>query len=652
MLAPFVWRELPASLLVLRREWRLVVGLGATGIAAFHTMVYVALETTTATNALLTLSLSPIAILAGAALSGSERPVKRQALGALISILGAVVLVTRGDVAVIGTADFTRGDLWMLAAIAIWAAYSLLLRRRPADLPQAVALFASVVTGLVLLLPFLFLASRTPLATFASVSVAPQRRVHRAVRVGRRFPAVVLRRLAARPDALRSVHPADAGIRCGTGRGHSPGDADPGADHRRSSRPRRAAMDLVEAPRSADEAARNARRPAGGDDFGAIGDRAEAAASPSTTPSKDRRPWPVAAEIGLEPGRDPVIMAASDMAETSRAMAMSLFKRRSVAMRALRATRAIVGGTRLDGQSQGQVTRSSAADVYDEYFVPALFAEWAGRVADASDLVGGEAVLDVACGTGALSVEAARRVRPGGAVIGLDRDDAMLTVARRKTPSVDWRLGMAELLPFETGCFDAVVSQFGLMFFGDRVAALREMWRVLDGGGRLAVAVWDRLAANVGYAAMAALVERLFGSRIADGLRSPFALGDREALRAGFAAAGIEKIEIATTEGNGAFSLARFLDANGDQGTDRRRPDRRRTIREVADGSAKGVEGIRTTRRQCCVSVLRAHRDRDQAVTGDCDGSWRIGRNLPTRLPCDPGHSGMVLPGLSLQSPV
>ena len=81
----------------------------------------------------------------------------------------------------------------------------------------------------------------------------------------------------------------------------------------------------------------------------------------------------------------------------------------------------------------------------------------------------------------------------------------------------------------------------GLMFFGDRLAALREMWRVLDGGGRLAVAVWDRIAANAGYDAMAALVERLFGSRMADEFKAPYVLGDREALRAGFAAAGIER---------------------------------------------------------------------------------------------------------------
>ena len=172
VLAPFVWRDLPACLPVLRREWRLVIGLGATGIAAFHTMVYIALETTTTTNALLTLSLSPIAILAGAALSGLERPVKRQVIGALVSIVGAAILVTRGDLAVITTANFDRGDLWMLAAIAIWAVYSLLLRRRPADLPQVVALFASVAAGLVLLLPFLFLAPRTPAAAFVSVPVA------------------------------------------------------------------------------------------------------------------------------------------------------------------------------------------------------------------------------------------------------------------------------------------------------------------------------------------------------------------------------------------------------------------------------------------------------------------------------------------------
>lgn len=71
LLAPFIWRDAVAAAPVLRREWRLIAGLGATGIAAFQTLVYVALQSTTATSALLTLSLTPIAILAGAALIGT-----------------------------------------------------------------------------------------------------------------------------------------------------------------------------------------------------------------------------------------------------------------------------------------------------------------------------------------------------------------------------------------------------------------------------------------------------------------------------------------------------------------------------------------------------------------------------------------------------
>jgi SAM-dependent methyltransferase len=112
---------------------------------------------------------------------------------------------------------------------------------------------------------------------------------------------------------------------------------------------------------------------------------------------------------------------------------------------------------------------------------------------------------------------------------------------------------MAERIPFQDQAFDAVVSQFGLMFFEDRHAALREMWRVLRPGGRIAVAVWGALDRTPGYAAMAALLQRLFGDRVADALRAPYALGDPEALRSQFAAAGISSIEIRTLDGNARF---------------------------------------------------------------------------------------------------
>ena len=141
----------------------------------------------------------------------------------------------------------------------------------------------------------------------------------------------------------------------------------------------------------------------------------------------------------------------------------------------------------------------------------------------------------------------------GGSVTGLDRNEGMLAMARRIAPAVEWKAGRAEQLPFPDASFDAVVSQFGLMFFDDRVQALREMRRVLKPGGRLAVAVWDRLENSPGYAAMAGLLERLFGRRIASELHAPFALGDPEALRALFAEAGLGEAKVATHAGTARF---------------------------------------------------------------------------------------------------
>lgn len=172
LFAPFVWRDLARNFHAVVREWRLVAALGATGIALFHPLVYVALQHTSATNALITLSLAPAVILLGASAIAGQRPTMHQLGGAAISLAGALVLITRGDVGVLTATGLNVGDLWMLAAVAVWAAYSLLLRRRPADLPQTVTLVSSIAAALPLLLPFTLLAapSLTPSATL-SVSV-------------------------------------------------------------------------------------------------------------------------------------------------------------------------------------------------------------------------------------------------------------------------------------------------------------------------------------------------------------------------------------------------------------------------------------------------------------------------------------------------
>ena len=180
---------------------------------------------------------------------------------------------------------------------------------------------------------------------------------------------------------------------------------------------------------------------------------------------------------------------------------------------------------------RGQVT-ATAAEIYNSFFVPALFGQWTGVVLDAADVQPGHSVLDVGCGTGALSVAAHERVGASGRVAGVDPNDGMLDVARREEPSIEWKAGVAEDLPYPDNDFDKVVSQFALMFFTDPARALAETARVTHPNGRIAFAVWDRFENNVGYARLADLIERLFGSTSARSLRAPFQLGDPATLAA------------------------------------------------------------------------------------------------------------------------
>ncbi|HXD44341.1 MAG TPA: DMT family transporter [Pseudolabrys sp.] len=165
---PFVWRGLRAHHRALWREWRLILALGATGIAAFQTLNYVALQTTSATHALLVLALAPIAILIGGTISGMDHPNRRQMIGMGISVIGAGVVITRGDLAILYIGGLNRGDLIMLFNVLIWTVYSLLLRRRPTDLPQDVTLAGSMLAGVLLLLPF---ADSTALAALSAPGI-------------------------------------------------------------------------------------------------------------------------------------------------------------------------------------------------------------------------------------------------------------------------------------------------------------------------------------------------------------------------------------------------------------------------------------------------------------------------------------------------
>jgi ubiquinone/menaquinone biosynthesis C-methylase UbiE len=183
----------------------------------------------------------------------------------------------------------------------------------------------------------------------------------------------------------------------------------------------------------------------------------------------------------------------------------------------------------LDAATYGQVNRS-AAEIYETFFVPALFGQWPEHVLDRAGLSTADDVLDVGCGTGILARAAARRLDGSGSVTGIDINDGMLTTARRTPEPVIWRHGPAESLPFPDQSFDRVVSQFALMFFVGQATSITEMARVARPGGTITIATWASIDQSPGYAAMIHLLQRLFGDQAANALAAPFTLGTEDKL--------------------------------------------------------------------------------------------------------------------------
>lgn len=157
ILLPFTLRGVLRQRELVWGNLKLIALLGLTGMTLFHSFVYAALESTGAINAALILSLTPVIIVVLSWLLDREQIAPAQAGGIGLSLLGAGVLITRGDASVISALDFNRGDLWMLIAVPNWALYSVLLRRRPAAVEPMVLLTVTITAGLVFLTPALIL---------------------------------------------------------------------------------------------------------------------------------------------------------------------------------------------------------------------------------------------------------------------------------------------------------------------------------------------------------------------------------------------------------------------------------------------------------------------------------------------------------------
>jgi ubiquinone/menaquinone biosynthesis C-methylase UbiE len=174
-----------------------------------------------------------------------------------------------------------------------------------------------------------------------------------------------------------------------------------------------------------------------------------------------------------------------------------------------------------------------AAELYERYPVRYILGPWAQALVARAGLKHGESVLDVACGTGVIARLAAEAVGPTGRVTGLDLNAGMLAVARslatRPGAPITWIEGSAMTMKLPNASFDVVFCQQGLQFFPDRLAALREMRRVLRPSCRALFSVWrgrgpyhtavsDALSAHLG----AEVAARFSASRLvpdADELR-------------------------------------------------------------------------------------------------------------------------------------
>lgn len=191
-----------------------------------------------------------------------------------------------------------------------------------------------------------------------------------------------------------------------------------------------------------------------------------------------------------------------------------------------------------------KVFAGSIPGLYESHLVPLLFEPYAADLVSRLVSLAPSRVLEVAAGTGVVTRAMASALPEGVSVVATDLNQAMLdhAAAAGAGRAVEWRQADATHLPFPDGAFDAVVCQFGVMFFPDRPRAFAEARRVLRPGGVLLFNVWDRIAENEFADTVEAALERVFPedpprflSRAPYGYHDLRALG-RDLAEGGFAA--------------------------------------------------------------------------------------------------------------------
>jgi ubiquinone/menaquinone biosynthesis C-methylase UbiE len=189
---------------------------------------------------------------------------------------------------------------------------------------------------------------------------------------------------------------------------------------------------------------------------------------------------------------------------------------------------------------------------YEQYLVPLIFADYALALAKSLVVAEDAHVLETACGTGIVTRHIAEQLGDRARFTATDLNEPMLKEARTTLgdgANVEFQFADAQNLPFDADAFDAVLSQFGVMFFPDRMQGYREAVRVLKPGGQFLFNVWDGLENNLFVQTIAQAVGSLYPDDPPKFYETPYGYHDlelivRELQQAGFAHVDISVIPL------------------------------------------------------------------------------------------------------------
>jgi ubiquinone/menaquinone biosynthesis C-methylase UbiE len=198
-----------------------------------------------------------------------------------------------------------------------------------------------------------------------------------------------------------------------------------------------------------------------------------------------------------------------------------------------------------------KVFAGSIPEIYDRFLVPLIFEPYARDLADRVAKTNPRTVLEIAAGTGVATRAMTARLPADARLTVTDLNQPMLDHAKARQPDerIEWKQADALALPFQDGSFDAVVCQFGVMFFPDKSQGYREARRVLRPGGRYFFNVWDRISDNE----FADVVTQALATVFPDDpprflARTPHGYHDAEQIRGELAAAGFDNVLIETVD--------------------------------------------------------------------------------------------------------